>query len=138
VTDDFKKGFFTTLVILKDYIPDIVIVGGWAPFIYYHYLLPNKNLNPLRTKDIDIVVPPKLKKIADKTIDELLITAGLMPNFKSLHTPPVIHYEGNIEIDLIISQRPETAFPNMNEEQFKHYVVGVFQEFMNKISSVPE
>lgn len=278
MTDDFKRGFFTTLVILKDYIPDIVIAGGWAPFIYYQYLLHNKNLNPLRTKDIDIVVPPKLKKITDNTIDELLITAGLMPNFKSLHTPPVIHYEGNIEgceveieflttrknnkenkviivqkglhaqslpfisillentiwvkvddvpcigdeyfqirvptpgayifnkgltfqrrikrikkakdlyyifdilancqklmqgvfnelkyfnknypkkwfrrfisnmkiyfadetskgIDLIISQRTETAFPNMNEEQFKHYVVGVFQELINKISSMPE
>ena len=273
--DNFKKGFFTTLVILKDYIPDIVIAGGWAPLIYYHYLLPNKNLNPLRTKDIDIVVPSKLKKIADKTIDELLITAGLMSNLKSLHTPPVIHYEGNIEgseveieflttqknkkenkviivqtglhaqslpfisillentmwviiddvpldennffqirvptpgayifnksltftrrnkrlkkakdlyyifdilvncqklmpgiydelksfyknypenwfrqftgnlktnfvdeasvgIDLIISQRPETAFQNMNEEQFKHYVLGVFQEFLKQISS---
>lgn len=23
-------------------------------------------------------------------------------------------------IELIISQRPETAFPNMNNEQFKH------------------
>ena len=268
--DDFKKGFFKTLAILEDYIPDIVIAGGWTPLIYYHYLLPDKNLNPLRTKDIDIVVPSKLKKIADNTIDELLITAGLKPKFRSLHTPPVIHYEGNIEgceveieflttqknkkenkviivqkglhaqslpfisillentlwvkiddvptdgkkffqirvpkpgayifnkgltfirrnkrikkakdlyyifdilanchklmpgicnefrsfykhypkswsrrfimnlkryfanetssgIELIISQRPETAFPNMNNEQFKHYVLGVFQEFL--------
>ena len=276
--DDFKKGLFKTLAILKDYLQDIVIAGGWAPLIYYHYLLSDKTLNPLRTKDIDIVVPSKLKIIANKTIDELLVKAGLKPNFKSLHIPPVIHYEGNIEgceveidflttqknkkenkviivqkglhaqslpfisillentvwvkiddfslnenkifkirvptpaayifnkgltfgrrnkrikkakdlyyifdilancqnlmpsiveelkklntnypkkwfvrfltnmkkhfadetsygIDLIVSQRPETAFPDMNDEQFKHYVFGIFQEFLNKISSMQE
>ena len=69
--DDFKRGLFKTLAILEDYIQDIIISGGWAPLIYYHYLLSDKNLNPLRTKDIDIVVPSKLKKTADKTIDEL-------------------------------------------------------------------
>jgi len=76
--DDFKKGLFKTLAILKDYLQDIVIAGGWAPLIYYHYLLSNKNLNPLRTKDID------------------------------------------------------------NEAQFKHYVLGIFQEFMNNVSSLQE
>ena len=66
--DDFKKGLFKTLTILEDYLQDIVIAGGWAPLIYYHYLLSDKNLNPLRTKDIDIVVPSKLKIIGNKTI----------------------------------------------------------------------
>lgn len=276
--DDFKRGLFKTLAILEDYIQDVVIAGGWAPLIYYHYLLSDKNLNPLRTKDIDIVVPSKLKIIANKTIDQLLVKAGLKPNFKSLHIPPVIHYEGKIEgceveidflttqknkkenkviivqkglhaqslpfisillentvwvkiddfslnenkmfkirvptpaayifnkgltfgrrnkrikkakdlyyifdilancqklmpniveelkklntnypkkwfvrfltnmkkhfadetsygIDLIVSQRPETAFPDMKDEQFKHYVLGIFQEFLNKISSMQE
>ena len=41
--DDFKKGLFKTLTILEDYIQDIVIAGGWAPLIYYHYLLSDKN-----------------------------------------------------------------------------------------------
>jgi len=82
---------------LKDYLPDIVIAGGWAPLIYYHYLLSNKELEPLRTKDIDIVVPNKLEKRAAKTIDESLIEAGFKPRFKSRHTPPAVSYEGNIE-----------------------------------------
>ena len=274
--DDFKRGLFKTLSILEDYLQDIVIAGGWAPLIYYHYLLSDKNLNPLRTKDIDIVVPSKLKIIANKTIDELLVKAGLKTIFRSLHIPPVIHYESNIEgyeveidflttqknkkenkvvivqrglhaqslpfvsilledtvwieiddfpldknkffkirvptpgayifnkgltftrrnkkvkkakdlyyifdilvncqklmpsiydefrnfyrnyreswfrrfiggmkshfadeestgIDLILSQRPETVFVNMTEAQFRHYVLGTFKEFMNKVSSM--
>jgi hypothetical protein len=276
--DDFKRGLFKALSILEDYLQDIVIAGGWAPLIYYHYLLADKNLNPLRTKDIDILVPSKLKIIANKTIDELLIMAGLKSNFRSLHVPPVIHYEGKLEgreveldflttqknkaknkviivqkglhaqslpfvsillentmwikiddyplyknkyleirvptpaayifnkgltftrrnkmikrakdlyyildifvncqelmpgiveelerlnknypkkwfarfltnlkkyfadessygIDLIVSQRPEMAFQDMNNEQFKHYALGVFQEFLKKISSMQE
>lgn len=276
--DDFKRGLFKALSILEDYLQDIVITGGWAPLIYYHYLLSDKKLIPLMTKDIDIVVPSKLKIIANKTIDELLAKAGLKPTFRSLHIPPVIHYEGNIEgceveidflttqknkaenkviivqkglhaqslpfvsillentlwvkiadypldkkkflkirvptpgayifnkgltltrrnkmikrakdlyyifdilvnfqklmpgiveemerlnrnyphkwlmrfltnlkkyfadkssygIDLIVSQRPERAFLDMNDEQFKHYVLGIFQEFMNKVSCVQE
>jgi len=46
--------------------------------------------------------------------------------------------EASFGIDLIISQRPETVFPNMNEAQFKHYVLGIFKEFMNNVSSVQE
>lgn len=54
--------------------------------------------------------PSELKIIANKTIDELLVNAGLKPNFRSLHTPPVIHYEGNIEgceveIDFLTTQK---------------------------------
>lgn len=108
--DDFKRGLFKILSILEDYLQDIVIAGGWAPLIYYHYLLSDKNLNPLRTKDIDIVVPSKLEIIANKTIDELLIKAGLKPIFRSLHIPPVIHYEGNlegceVELDFLTTQK---------------------------------
>lgn len=32
--DDFKPGFFRTLVLLRDYLPVIVIGGGWAPLTY--------------------------------------------------------------------------------------------------------
>lgn len=46
--------------------------------------------------------------------------------------------EASSGIDLIISQRPEAVFPNMNEAQFKHYVLGTFQEFTNNVSSVQE
>jgi len=34
MVDDFKPGFFRTLVLLRDYLPVIVIGGGWAPLTY--------------------------------------------------------------------------------------------------------
>jgi hypothetical protein len=107
---DLKKEFFNTLVILKDYLSDIVIAGGWAPLIYYHYLLSDKNIRSLRTKDIDIVVPESLKKRREKTINELLLEAGFKPKFKSLHTPPVVSYEGiignyEVEIEFLTHRR---------------------------------
>ena len=97
MANSFRKGFFKTLEILRDYLPDIVIAGGWAPFIYYHYLISNKEIEPLRTKDIDIVVPNKLEKRAAKTIDESLTEAGFKPRFRSRHILPVVTYEGNVE-----------------------------------------
>jgi hypothetical protein len=42
MNDLFVSGFLKTLWILKDYLPVIVIGGGWAPFIYHQYLLENK------------------------------------------------------------------------------------------------
>lgn len=95
--DDFKKGFFRTLEILEDYLDDIVIAGGWAPLIYYHYLLNKKEIEPLRTKDIDIVVPEKLAKRKKRSVDEVLSEAGFKLKYKSRHTPPVVSYEGKIE-----------------------------------------
>ncbi|MBL7084107.1 MAG: hypothetical protein ISS41_10855 [Candidatus Aminicenantes bacterium] len=95
--NDFKKGFFKALEILKDYLPVIVISGGWAPLVYYHYLLSKKEVEPLRTKDIDIVVPEKLAKRRNRTVDEILAAAGFKTKFKSRHIPPVVSYEGNIE-----------------------------------------
>lgn len=107
---DFKKEFFNTLVILKDYLSDIVIAGGWAPLIYYHYILSDKNIRSLRTKDIDIVVPESLKKRREKTINELLLEAGFKHKFKSLDTPPVVSYEGiigsyEVEIEFLTHKR---------------------------------
>ena len=92
----FKREFFETLSILEDYLSDIVVAGGWAPLIYYHYLLSDKTREPLRTTDIDIVVPENLKKRKNKTVDAILTEAGFKTCFKSLHTPPVISYEGTM------------------------------------------
>ena len=110
MTDDFKVGFLKTLWIIRDYLSEIVIGGGWVPLIYYHYLLADKSREPIRTKDIDLMVKLKLPVIGSKTIDELLVEAGFRPNFKSRETPPVICYEGNIdghevEIEFLTHQR---------------------------------
>ena len=97
MADVFKEGFFRTLWILRDYLPELVIGGGWAPLIYHHYLIGDKSSEPIRTKDIDILVPEKLPVIGAKKVDELLLEAGLEPVFRSRGTPPVVSYEGDID-----------------------------------------
>jgi hypothetical protein len=95
--DITKIAFINSIWILREYLSDIVIGGGWAPLIYYHYLLGDKTKNPVRTFDIDLMVNTSINVKGDKNIDQLLTEAGLSATFKSMDTPPVIHYEGNIE-----------------------------------------
>jgi hypothetical protein len=97
MNDPFISGFLKTLRILKDYLPVIVIGGGWAPFIYYRYLLENKEHKHLRTRDIDFMAPAQVPVIGPKTVDQILVEAGFEAVFKSRDIPPLIHYEGNID-----------------------------------------
>jgi len=108
--EDFKAGFLKTLWILRDYLSVIVIGGGWVPLLYYHYLLSDKSREPIRTRDIDLLVDIQVPIVGEKTVDRLLLEAGFMPAFKSLDTPPVIHYEGiidgeEVEIEFLTDQR---------------------------------
>jgi len=108
--EDFKAGFLKTLLIIRDYLSEIVIGGGWVPLIYYHYLLADKSREPIRTRDIDFMVNLKLPVIGSKTVDQLLIEAGFKPNFTGQEIPPVMSYEGNIdghevEIEFLTGQR---------------------------------
>ena len=97
MNEDFTRGFFNTLVILRSYLSEIVIGGGWAPLLYYRYLFGDRSHAPVRTSDIDLIVKHHVPKFGSKTIDELLTEANLEAKFKTLDTPPIIHYEGKIE-----------------------------------------
>jgi len=107
---DFKAGFLKTLWILREYLSVIVIGGGWVPLLYYHYLLADKSREPIRTRDIDLLVNIQVPMVGEKTVDRLLLEAGFKAAFKSSDTPPVIHYEGTIdgeevEIEFLTDQR---------------------------------
>jgi predicted nucleotidyltransferase len=95
--DSFSTGFLRTLWILRDYLHEIIVGGGWAPFLYYRYLLQNRDYEPVRTRDIDFMVKKEVPVVGNKTVDQLLIEAGFEARFKSRDTPPLIHYEGIIE-----------------------------------------
>jgi hypothetical protein len=107
---DFKTGFLKVLWILRDYLPVIVVGGGWVPFLYYHYLVADKSREPIRTRDIDLLVDSHVPVFGGKSVDGLLLEARFKPVFKSSDTPPVIHYEGTIEgeeveIEFLTDQR---------------------------------
>ena len=91
------SGLYKTLLILSDYLPEIVVGGGWATFLYGRYLFKNRQREPVFTRDIDFMVKSKIPIIGKNTVDQLLVEAGLRAKFKSRGNPPVIHYEGTIE-----------------------------------------
>ena len=98
MTKDFAHGLFKTLTILEPYLPQIVIGGGWAPFLYFHYLAKNRQHTPVLTSDVDLMVRHQVPIVGPKTIDEILtVEAKLKTTFKSLDDPAVIHYEGTID-----------------------------------------
>ena len=41
--DRFTAGFLKSLWLIRDYLPKVIITGGWAPFVYYQYLLGDKS-----------------------------------------------------------------------------------------------
>lgn len=93
-----KAGLLKTLWLIREYLPDIVIGGGWAPLIYYHYLLGDKSRFPILTKDIDIMVDEKVPVRKSRTLGEILTEAGLRTEFGDLISkPPIVHYEGEID-----------------------------------------
>lgn len=96
VFDSSEKVFYKTLSLLKDYLPNIVIAGGWVPLLYHRYLISERDNEPLRTKDIDIALPEKLE-VTGRTINEILKSAGFKVEFKSRDIPPVITYIGDVE-----------------------------------------
>jgi len=61
--ENFKTGFLKALCSIRDYLPEIVIGGGWVPLIYYHYLLGDKSKDSIRTIDIDLMVKDKFPVI---------------------------------------------------------------------------
>lgn len=69
-----KKVLFTVLDELRDYLSDIVIVGGWVPQIYaWHEESPEISV---RSDDVDAAVAAKLPLRGDKGIAALLKEAG--------------------------------------------------------------
>lgn len=108
--EDFKIGFLKTIRLLRPYLSEFVIGGGWVPLIYYHYVLEKTEVEPVRTKDIDLFVPESVPRIGAQTIDQLLLQAGFKVVFKSQDIPPAIAYEGDIdgyevEIEFLTHQR---------------------------------
>lgn len=64
------------LSVLEPYLDDIVIVGGWVPFLYQRYgQIPSRH-PVLRTADIDVVVPRHIEERGRPAIDDLLSGAG--------------------------------------------------------------
>lgn len=72
---DLKKieaVFFDVIKDLKEYLPDLTVVGGWMPYIYSNFLWKRSIRMPVTTADIDFGVDKPGKQQHSKTIFETL------------------------------------------------------------------
>ena len=59
---DLKQNLFEVIKMLEEYLPHIVLGGGWASLIYYQYLWGDKNKFPIQTQDFDFIVGKQILK----------------------------------------------------------------------------
>jgi len=64
--------FFSVLEDLKDYLPDLTIVGGWMPYVYSNFLWKNSVNRPVTTVDIDFGVDAPRNSKHPRTIFKML------------------------------------------------------------------
>ncbi|MHB1345175.1 MAG: GSU2403 family nucleotidyltransferase fold protein [Thermoleophilia bacterium] len=99
----------TGLEVLRPYLDDIVIAGGWVPYLYAAHLPPSQEVVALKTRDLDLAVQREIPE-RDKTIDQLLGDADFTCEFRSLGSPPVTVYLATnagdeVEIEFITTAR---------------------------------
>ena len=61
---------------LEPYLGEIVLCGGWVPYLYWARLQDPLREPPLRTQDADFAVPRHLPVIGGQTIAECLLATG--------------------------------------------------------------
>lgn len=100
-----------TLGVLAPYLDEIVIVGGWVPFLYRRYgQMPSRHPS-LRTMDIDVVVPRHIEDRGRPTIDELLSSAGYEARIYGSDIP-IVKYELTSPVTEIEFLTPEIGRPS--------------------------
>ncbi len=93
------------LRVLQPYLDDIVVAGGWVPYLYAAHQPPSDEAVALKTRDLDLAVPREVPE-REKTIDQLLDEADFACEFRSRGTPPVTvylatHAGDEVEIEFI-------------------------------------
>lgn len=53
---DLEQLFFKVIHDMEEYLPYLVLVGGWLPYLYAKYLWKNLSVYPVTTTDIDFGV----------------------------------------------------------------------------------
>jgi hypothetical protein len=80
------------IVSLEPWLPNVVIIGGWAHRLYR--LHPNAQqvpYQPLITLDTDVAVPPRLP-VTGQDVRERLVSNGFEEERLGQDKPPVTHY----------------------------------------------
>lgn len=73
---ELEEGFFDTLTVLKDVLPEMVVVGGWCPYLYSLHLWKISIPDIPTTTDIDFGVLETGNRRFEKTVYDRLRSAG--------------------------------------------------------------
>ncbi|MBN1493405.1 MAG: hypothetical protein JW938_04595 [Candidatus Omnitrophica bacterium] len=94
--------FFNVVDDIRDYLPDLTLVGGWMPYIYSNYLWKAKIRNPIVTVDIDFGVGHTVAGKYQKTIFETLSRLGYKERRpKTDRMFPVVLYKEKVPVEFI-------------------------------------
>jgi len=77
---------------LVPYLDRLVIVGGWATYLYNKMYSLRPERDPLLTRDIDVVIPENGFHEGVPSLDNTILAAGFRHEFMSLTKPPVVKY----------------------------------------------
>lgn len=74
--DAFAREFLRALLTLREYMPNIVLIGGCVPYVYSKYMFdkPLKQA-PVYTKDLDLLVENQVP-LAENSVVSLMQAAG--------------------------------------------------------------
>lgn len=84
------RGFVHVLKALEPRIGELVIVGGWAWYLYRKYLTGSVGLQGEFTLDVDVALPRPLPH--GRGLDRLLEDAAFEEDMTGENTPPVTRY----------------------------------------------
>jgi len=105
--ENIESIFFKVLEDLKDYLPDLTLVGGWMPYVYSKFLWNNLEVKLITTTDIDFGIDSDKMKVHPRTIFELLSTLDYKerhPEMDKMY-PVVLYKEGKVRLDFIAAPK---------------------------------
>lgn len=99
-----EKIFFQVLSDIKEFLENLILVGGWVPYIYAKFLWKGISKMPLATADIDLGVSAMTKKFPSKSIYQKLSSKYGEHHISMDRLFPVVLHLENVEIHFISSE----------------------------------
>jgi len=96
--------FFGVLDDLKEYLEDLVVVGGWLAYLYSKFLWRNVSIEPIITVDIDFGLSDKSNKTYLQNIYQILSSLDYEQHHIQLGKiyPVVFYKKGKIPVEFIV------------------------------------
>ncbi len=106
MTDIFSHEllFFEVINDLREYLEDLVVVGGWLAFLYSRFLWRNVSVEPITTVDIDLGLGEKSNKKYLSNIYQVLSKLDYEQHHTSIGKmyPVVFYKKGIIPVEFIV------------------------------------